>query len=303
MELTLFHGRGGSVGRGGGPTYTAIQSQPPGSVNHRLRVTVQGEMIQANFGLPDIALRTLEIYTTATLEASLLPDSAARPGWRATMERISEESRRAYRSVVFETPEFIDYFRAATPEVELGALNIGSRPPRRGGSGKSGVESLRAIPWQFAWTQTRLLLPSWLGMEVLAVESSVDELRAMYREWPFFHSTIDLIEMVLAKAEPQIAEQYVRLLVPPPLLPIGAELRSKLQQAIQAVLAITGHEELVEENRVLRRSINVRNPYVDPINLLQAALLRRYRSNKDPNLWNAFVVTVNGIAAGLRNTG
>ena len=304
VELTLFHGRGGSVGRGGGPTYTAIQSQPPGSVDGRLRVTVQGEMIQANFGLPGIALRTLEIYTTATAEATLLRGVAPEDGWRATMEQLSERSRAEYRSVVYERPEFLEYFHAATPEPELGALNIGSRPARRGASAKRGVEGLRAIPWQFAWTQTRLLLPSWLGMEIICSDdATIARLRSMYAQWPFFRSTIDLFEMVLAKAEPQIAEHYDRQLVSADLRPVGAEMRQRLGRAVDAVLRITGHEVLLQDNRVLRRSIDVRNPYVDPINLLQAALLRRYRESHDEMLWNAFVVTVNGIAAGLRNTG
>ena len=157
VQLTLFHGRGGSVGRGGGPTHLAIRSQPPGSIDGRLRVTEQGEMIQAKFGLLDIAVRTMEVYTTATLEATLAPPAPPAPEWRAAMERLSERARTSYRAVVYDNPRFLDYFHAATPEPELRALQIGSRPPRRGGG--AGVEGLRAIPWQFAWTQTRLLLP------------------------------------------------------------------------------------------------------------------------------------------------
>ncbi|HEY5610989.1 MAG TPA: phosphoenolpyruvate carboxylase, partial [Thermoanaerobaculia bacterium] len=301
VELTLFHGRGGSVGRGGGPTYVAIQSQPPGSVNGRLRVTVQGEMIQAEFGLLGIALRTLEIYTTATLEATVQPQAAPRLEWRTLMEELSESSRRAYRSIVYESRTFLDYFRTATPEPELAELNIGSRPARRG-TANAGVESLRAIPWQFAWTQTRLLLPSWLGVE-RALDRDDPTLRAMYRSWPFFRSTIDLIEMVLAKADARIAAQYERLLAPEALRPLGAELRAKLERAIALTLGVSGHAQLLEENRVLRRAIDVRNPYVDPINLVQTEILRRLRETRDERLWSAFVVTVNGIAAGLRNTG
>ncbi|HVR44107.1 MAG TPA: phosphoenolpyruvate carboxylase [Thermoanaerobaculia bacterium] len=306
VELTLFHGRGGTVGRGGGPTWLAIASQPPGSIDGRLRLTVQGEMIQAQFGLEGVAERNLEVYTTATLEATLAPAARAPAEWRAIMEEMAESSRRAYRSVVYETPEFIPYFRAATPEGEIAELNIGSRPARRK-KGTRGVEDLRAIPWQFAWTQTRLMLPTWLGVgEALAAQidrGSEATLRRMAKEWLFFRSTLDLIEMVLAKAEPAIAARYDELLVPPELGPLGEALRARLAATIDVALRVSGHEQLLAENPVLRRSIEVRNPYVDPINLVQAELLRRYRTRRDPSLFHALVVTVNGIAAGMRNTG
>jgi phosphoenolpyruvate carboxylase len=302
VELTLFHGRGGSVGRGGGPTYLAVRSQPPGSVDGRLRVTVQGEMIQAEFGLIGIALRTLEIYTTATLDATLVPSAEPRPEWREEIERMSVAAARGYRGVVYDTPRFLDYFRTATPVTELGALNIGSRPARRGGA-KKGVESLRAIPWQFAWTQNRLLLPSWLGVDEALRAADDSVLEAMARDWPFFRSTIELIEMVLAKAEPQIAAHYDRLLVPEELRELGETLRERLAETMELVKRVTGHERLLENNTALRRSIDVRNPYVDPINLVQAEILRRLRAAGDDCLQDAFVVTVNGIAAGMRNTG
>jgi phosphoenolpyruvate carboxylase len=321
MPVTLFHGRGGSVGRGGGPTYLAIQSQPPGSVDGTLRVTEQGEMIQAKFGLSGIALRTLEVYTSATLEATLATPEPARAEWRETMERLSGSARAAFRSTVYDNPQFPDYFRYATPETELDAMHIGSRPARRKAS--AGVQTLRAIPWQFAWTQTRLLLASWLGVEEILREGLSPEDRAMcsemYRDWPFFRSTLDLMEMALAKADAGIAAHYDRHLVPPHLQDLGAELRHRLTRAIDTVLAITGHRQLLEENPVLRRSIDVRNPYVDPINLLQVELLRRLRATEDPQegepppsggddsqtsaLRRALLVTINGIAAGLRNTG
>jgi phosphoenolpyruvate carboxylase len=302
-ELTLFHGRGGSVGRGGGPTYLAIRSQPPGSVNGRLRVTVQGEMIQAEFGLAGIALRTLEVYTTATLDATLDPPESPRPEWRALMQKMADAAAAGYREVVYKEPRFVDYFRAATPEVELGELNIGSRPARRGGSG--GVESLRAIPWQFAWTQNRLLLPSWLGTDdaLEAAAGSGPEIAAMMRDWPYFRSTIELIEMVLAKAESRVASHYDRVLVPEELKPLGEELRERLAMTIVMTKRVTGHEHLLESNPVLRRSIDVRNPYVDPINIIQVEILRRYRQEPLDDLRSAFVVTVNGISAGMRNTG
>ena len=306
VRLTLFHGRGGSVGRGGGPTHLAIRSQPPGSIDGRLRVTEQGEMIQAKFGLIDIAVRTMEVYTTATLEATLAPPSQPAPEWRAMMDRLSDRARTSYRGVVYEHPQFLDYFHAATPEPELRAVHLGSRPPRR--SGGEGVAGLRAIPWQFAWTQTRLLLPSWLGVEEALAEARAHGdaalLKRMYEEWPFFQSTLDLIEMVLAKADARIAAEYDRRLVPSPLRPLGDDLRSRLARATAEVLAVTGHREPVESTPVLRRSIDVRNPYVDPINLVQIELLARLRQpHAAPELMRAFAVTVNGIAAGMRNTG
>jgi phosphoenolpyruvate carboxylase len=305
VQVTLFHGRGGSVGRGGGPTYIAIQSQPAGSIDGTLRVTEQGEMLQALFGLPEIAVRTMEVYTSGTLDAWLAPPPPARPAWRALMEQLRNDARDAYRAIVYEQPRFMEYFHAATPEAELSAMNIGSRPARRKGGGS--VESLRAIPWQFAWTQTRLLLGAWLGVEEAleraAARGQDDELRAMYRDWPHFRSAIDLIEMVLAKTDGRIAAEYDRRLVPPELRPIGAEARARLDRAIASVLAITGHTELAETNPVLRRSIDVRNPYVDPINLVQIELLRRARSLQDDEVRDALRVTINGVAAGMRNTG
>jgi phosphoenolpyruvate carboxylase len=304
VAVTLFHGRGGSVGRGGGPTWHAIQSQPAGSIDGTLRVTEQGEMIQAKFGLVDIALRTMEVYTTATLEKTLLDSDVSRPAWRALMDRLAADAREAYRGLVYDRPGFVEYFRAATPEPELGSLNIGSRPTRRAQG--TDIAGLRAIPWQFAWTQTRLLAASWLGLEAALVRArergEVPALQELWREWPFFRVMMDLMEMVLAKTDARIAAQYDRRLVPAALQPIGADLRQRLAAAIEGVLAVTGHRELVEDNPVLRRSIDVRNPYVDPINLVQVELLRRLR-NGEERLRDALIVTVNGIAAGLRNTG
>jgi phosphoenolpyruvate carboxylase len=316
VPITLFHGRGGSVGRGGGPTHLAIKSQPPGSVDGTLRVTEQGEMIQAKFGLPGIALRTLEVYTTATLEATLGTPPPVDPGWRTTMERVATASRDAFRDTVYGDPRFIDYFQRATPVTELDALHIGSRPARR--DQQAALQALRAIPWQFAWMQTRLLLPSWLGIEEELSEEDRVVCRDMYRGWPFFRSTIELIEMALAKADGGIAAHYDHHLVPPDQQDLGHALRARLQRAIDVVLDITGHSQLLENNPVLRRSIDVRNPYVDPINLLQVELLRRLRaashgrsdassasSSTDDEVWlrRALLVTINGIAAGMRNTG
>jgi phosphoenolpyruvate carboxylase len=317
VRLTLFHGRGGSVGRGGGPTYLAIQSQPPGSVDGTLRVTEQGEMIQAKFGLPGIALRTLEIYTTAVLDATLAPPAVAESAWREAMDRLSAASRDVYRGVVYEDPRFPAYFHTATPEAELDALHIGSRPARR--SRAADLSSLRAIPWQFAWTQTRLLLASWLGVDAIMSEavSTADRerCREMYRAWPFFRAMIDLTAMALAKADAGIAASYDRALVEPELQPFGESLRARLAQAMAAVLTSTGHARLLDDNQVLRRSIDVRNPYVDPINLLQVELLRRLRASRGgasapvdetedvDSLQRALLVTINGVSAGMRNTG
>lgn len=308
VALTLFHGRGGSVGRGGGPTYLAIQSQPPGSVDGTLRVTEQGEMIQAKFGLKGIALRTLEVYTSATLDAALTVQTPVDPRWRDAMDRIADASRTAFRATVHDDPDFLRYFRTATPVAELDAMHIGSRPARR--QGGDGVGSLRAIPWQFAWTQTRLLLASWLGAEVLRGACPGDDgsvrCRDMYAHWPFFRSMVDLLQMALAKADAGIAEHYDRQLAPADLQPLAESLRGRLQEAIDSTLAISGHARLLEDNVVLRRSIDVRNPYVDPINLVQVELLRRLAAapaQEADALRRALMVTINGIAAGMRNTG
>jgi phosphoenolpyruvate carboxylase len=306
IRPVLFHGRGGSVGRGGGPTYLALQSQPSGTLEGRLRVTEQGEMIQALFGLPEIAQRTLEVYTSGTLEAWLAPAPPPRDEWQACMERLSGDAWRAYRGCTHDSAQFDAYCAASTPLAELAGINIGSRPARRTTGG--GLAALRAIPWQFAWTQTRLLLASWLGLEE-AFERAFARgergaLQEMYREWPHFRSVMDLFEMVLAKADAGIAAEYDRRLVPDHLRPTGEQLRERLSHAISGLLQVTGHRHLLEENPVLRRSIDVRNPYVDPINLVQIEVIRRLRQgDEDPRLRDAFVVTVNGIAAGMRNTG
>jgi phosphoenolpyruvate carboxylase len=304
VRVTLFHGRGGSVGRGGGPTHLALQSQPPGSIDGTLRVTEQGEMLQALFGFPDIAVRTMEVYTTGTLEAWLIPVGAPLAEWRGCMERLAADAGAAYCRVV-DDERFPDYFHRATPVAEIDALNLGSRPARRGSEGS--ISALRAIPWQFAWTQTRLMLGAWLGVEE-ALDGAVergegDRLKQMYREWPHFQSAVGLIEMVLAKADGRIAAEYDRQLVPPELRRIGAELRQRLRRAIRGVLDVSGHGELLEATPVIRRSIDVRNPYVDPLNLVQVELLRRLRDQPDVRTRQALMVTVNGIAAGMRNTG
>ena len=306
VALTLFHGRGGTVGRGGAPTHMAIRAQPPGSVDGTLRVTEQGEVIQAKFGLPGVAARTLELYTTAVLEATLTPPASPRPEWRAQMDALSERAHKAFRRMLHGEELFVPYFRAATPEPELGQLNIGSRPARRRKGG--GIESLRAIPWVFAWTQMRLHLPAWLGagaaLEAALQDGEEPTLREMVAQWPFFSSTLEMMEMVLAKADPDIAARYDAVLVEGDLLRVGEELRARLLRAREAVGRTLGRERLLESNPVLARSIAVRNPYVDPLNLVQASLLRRVRAGEDdPRLQQALLITINGIAAGMRNTG
>ena len=307
VGLTLFHGRGGTVGRGGGPTSLAVASQPPGSVDGRLRVTVQGETIDSTFGLPGLAERNLEVYTTATLMATLDPPRGPEPAWRKLMDKLAIRSAEAYRQMVHGEPHFVEYFRVATPELELGSLNIGSRPAGR--KGGSGIESLRAIPWTFAWMQTRLLLPGWLGAgEALSDVLASDEaevLKAMARDWPLLNSTLDLIGMVLAKTLPDIAAHYDERLVPESLRPLGDRLRERCVTTREALLVALGDEELLEDNPNLKRSIAARNPYVDPINLMQAELLCRLRAGErgESATEEALMVTIHGVAAGMRNTG
>ncbi|KAM1741112.1 hypothetical protein ACFX12_011278 [Malus domestica] len=307
IKVTLFHGRGGSIGRGGGPTYLAIQSQPPGSVMGTLRSTEQGEMVQAKFGLPQTAVRQLEIYTTAVLLATIRPPHSPREEkWRNLMEEISKISCQNYRSVVYENPEFLAYFHEATPQAELGFLNIGSRPTRRKSS--TGIGHLRAIPWVFAWTQTRFVLPSWLGVGAglrgVCEKGHTEDLKAMYKEWPFFQCTLDLIEMILGKADAPIAKHYDEVLVSESRRHLGSELRKELLTTEKYVLVVSGHEKLSENNRSLRKLIESRLPFLNPMNMLQVEVLKRLRCDDDNNkLRDALLITINGIAAGMRNTG
>ncbi|MBC3484320.1 phosphoenolpyruvate carboxylase [Pseudomonas sp. SWRI50] len=307
VELLLFHGRGGTVGRGGGPAHAAILSQPPGSVAGRFRTTEQGEMIRFKFGLPGIAEQNLNLYLAAVLEATLLPPPPPQPAWREVMDQLAADGVQAYRSVVRDNPDFVEYFRQSTPEQELGRLPLGSRPAKRRAG---GIESLRAIPWIFGWTQTRLMLPAWLGWETAlsnALQRGQGELLAQMREqWPFFRTRIDMLEMVLAKADAQIAEAYDERLVQPELLPLGVHLRDLLSQSCQVVLGLTGQPVLLAHSPETLEFISLRNTYLDPLHRLQAELLARSRGREaalDSPLEQALLVTVAGIAAGLRNTG
>ena len=313
VEVTFFHGKGGTVGRGGNPElFKAILAHPPHTINGRFRVTEQGEMITQNLGSVAIAERTLDILTAGVLCERFEHRPQPKREWLEMMKDLSELSCDAYRAIVVKESRFVPYFRTATPEVELGGLNVGSRPAKR--NPKGGVESLRAIPWIFAWTQTRLNLPAWLGVgEALRAKLQTHDkvLKEMYAKWPWFQTLIDLVEMILVKSEPQIAENYDRQLVhEEELKALGAQLRANLEQTIQSVLAVSGHSELQENNSLLLRSLLVRNPYVDPLNIIQAELLRRLRipdnviSDADKDiLRDALLITINGIANGMRNSG
>ncbi|KAJ3694346.1 hypothetical protein LUZ60_009826 [Juncus effusus] len=307
IKITLFHGRGGSIGRGGGPTYLAIQSQPPGSVMGTLRSTEQGEMVQAKFGLPHTAVRQLEIYTTAVLLSTLKPPLPPRDfRWRKVMDEISNASCQLYRNTVYLDPNFISYFQEATPQSELGFLNIGSRPAKR--KATPGISNLRAIPWVFAWTQTRFVLPAWLGVGTglkFACDTGYKpDLQNMYKEWPFFQSTLDLIEMVLAKADSGITKRYEEVLVNEERRKVGSSLREELERTGKYVLVVSGHERFEENNKSLRKLIESRLPYLNVMNMLQVEILKRLRKDEDNGkLRDALLVTINGIAAGMRNTG
>lgn len=312
VQLTLFHGRGGSISRGGAPTQQALFSQPPGSISGAIRVTEQGEMIRFKFGLEEIALQNLEIYTAATLEATLLPPPEPKQEWRDLMHQMTELSVQVYRQTVRENPHFVKYLRTVTPELELQMLPLGSRPAKRKVSG--GIESLRAIPWVFAWTQIRLMLPAWLGTGA-ALNEVLDQgqrtvLDEMLAEWPYFQTLIDMLEMVLSKADANVALYYEsHLTQDEDLKVLGTELRQRLQDAVQTLLSLKGESKLLSSNGVLDQSMKVRKPYLLPLHLLQAELMKRRRlyleqqQAENTPVDHALMVSIAGIAAGLRNTG
>eukprot|EP00521_Asterionellopsis_glacialis_P008601 CAMPEP_0195285440 /NCGR_PEP_ID=MMETSP0707-20130614/3271_1 /TAXON_ID=33640 /ORGANISM="Asterionellopsis glacialis, Strain CCMP134" /LENGTH=948 /DNA_ID=CAMNT_0040344931 /DNA_START=228 /DNA_END=3074 /DNA_ORIENTATION=+ len=311
VEVTFFHGKGGTVGRGGNPaTFKAIMAHAPDTINGQFRVTEQGEMINQNFGHGDRAERTLDIYTAAVLAEKLKERVKPPQEWRDMMGKLSELSCDAYRGVVRGDERFVPYFRSMTPETELANLNIGSRPAKRKATG--GVESLRAIPWIFAWMQTRLNLPSWLGVgdaigQVMDSDDA-DKLQEMYEGWDSFRTTIDLVEMVLAKSEPTIARHYDKTLVTDASAQeFGEEIRAIHASTEKAVLALAQHTTLSEDNTILRRMLEVRNPYVDCLNVLQAETLKRRRDQnegeEDPRLKDALMTTIAGVANGMGNTG
>ena len=305
VKLILFHGRGGTAGRGGGPAHRAILAQPPGSVDNAIRVTEQGEMIRWKFGLPDLAVQTLTGYVQSVMQATLSPVDRPKPEFVDIMDALARDSVKSYRALVNHHPDFVAYFRAVTPEGALGKLPLGSRPAKRKVDG--GIESLRAIPWVFAWTQIRLMLPAWLGSDEALSDAlrhgSGDLLRTMYSEWTFFQVYIDMLEMVLAKSDPDIAAHYEGVLLDEEHA-LGQLTRVRLQSAIESISEIKQVTELLEREPAIARSLAVRHPYMEPLHVVQAELLRRDReSPQQPLVERALMASVAGIAAGMRNTG
>ncbi len=312
VKLRLFHGRGGTVGRGGGPSYEAILAQPAGSVTGGLRVTEQGEIIASKYSDPELGRRNLEALVAATLEASLA--DAENIGERAAvyyeaLDELSAVAFTAYRSLVYETPGFVEYFRGATPIAEIAELNIGSRPASRTAS--SRIEDLRAIPWVFSWGQCRLMLPGWYGFG-LAIDAwlarradGLDLLREMHAKWPFFRSVLSNMAMVLAKTDLAVASRYAELVSEESVRePIFARIADEHGRTLRALAAITQRDQLLHDNPTLARSMRDRFPYLDPLNHLQVELLRRFRAGQtDERTRRAIHLTINGLAAGLRNSG
>ncbi len=327
LGVRIFHGRGGSVGRGGGPAYEAILAQPGKSINGRIKITEQGEVLASKYSLPDLALYNLETITTAVIQASLL-----RAGfddiepWNEIMEELAARSRSHYRDLIYEQPDFIDFFNEVTPIEEISQLQISSRPARRP-SGKKGLSSLRAIPWVFSWTQTRFLLPAWYGVgtalqEFLneAPEDHIQLLQCFYRKWPFFKMVISKVEMTLAKVDLQMGRHYVDELSKAEdkhrFNGVYNQISSEYYLTKNLVLKITGHEKLLDGDPVLQRSVQLRNGTIVPLGFIQVSLLKRLRHSKTNatsgvihsryskgELLRGALLTINGIAAGMRNTG
>jgi phosphoenolpyruvate carboxylase len=335
IGITIFHGRGGAIGRGGGPIYEAILGQPQGSVNGRIRITEQGEMLSFKYGLPAIALRNLELVFSGVAQSSLpvemlkeaeLPVHAPEH-WSVVMDRLSASAFTRYRRLIYDDPEFLHFFEQATPILELGWLNIGSRPVRR--SKGHSIEELRSIPWVFAWMQSRYVLPSWYGvggaLEEYVGENAgrLDELQQMYRDWPFLRALLDNLQMTLSKADMHIAQHYTSLVDDEKLRRrLSREILEEYERTRRMLLKIVGGKALLDATPILQRSIRLRNPYVDPLSYFQVMLLRRLRALGGPlvldqttqqtaseyeqeraRLTYAVLLTINGIAAGLRNTG
>ena len=314
IQLRMFHGRGGTVGRGGGPSYQAILAQPPGTVRGQIRLTEQGEVIASKYANPEIGRRNLETLVAATLEATLLqPTKPATPAFLDAAAQLSTASMAAYRALVYETPGFTDYFFSATPIREIAELNIGSRPASRKPSQK--IEDLRAIPWGFSWGQCRLTLPGWYGFGA-AVEAFLHApgkdpkaqlalLRKMHRQWPFFSTLLSNMDMVLAKSDLALASRYSELVTDTRLRKkVFGAIEAEWQRTTDALARITGDKERLAHNTALARSIRHRFPYIDPLHHLQVELVRRWRAGQgDDRVQTGIHISINGIAAGLRNTG
>ncbi len=314
IRLRMFHGRGGTVGRGGGPSYEAILAQPPGTVRGQLRLTEQGEVIASKYSNPEIGRRNLETLVAATLEATLLqPTKPATPAFHAAAEQLSAASFAAYRALVYETPGFAEYFFHATPIREIAELNIGSRPASRKPSQR--IEDLRAIPWTFSWGQCRITLPGWYGfgsgVQAFIEQAGKDPktqlalLRKMHRHWPFFRTLLSNMDMVLAKSDLALGALYSELVADPQLRTrVFSAIEAEWQRTTDALYRITGDRQRLAHNSALARSIRYRFPYIDPLNHLQAELLRRWRAEPgDERVHTGIHLSINGIAAGLRNTG
>lgn len=312
VRLRLFHGRGGSVGRGGGPSYQAILAQPDGAVQGQIRLTEQGEVIGAKYGNPEVGRRNLEVLVAATLETSLRPAGAepTPPAFMDAMQALSDAAFTTYRGLVYDTEGFERYFWESTVISEIAALNIGSRPASRKKS--TAIEDLRAIPWVFSWSQCRVMLPGWYGfgsaVQAFLAQHPKDGLallQRMYREWSFFATLLSNMDMVLAKSDLAIASRYADLVKDVALREaIFGRIRAEHQATVEALLQITGQRELLEANPLLKRSIRNRFPYLDPLNHVQVELLRRHREHgDDPRIRNGIHISINGIAAGLRNSG
>ena len=310
VTIQIFHGRGGAVGRGGGPANQAILAQPHGAIGGRIRITEQGEVIADRYGRPAIAARHLEQVLNAVLLTSFPSEEQISPAWEWAMERMAESGCRHYRALVYELPDFVKYFEQATPFAEISQLKIASRPVFR--SGSRNIDELRAIPWVFSWMQSRHTLPGWYGLGSAIGDFLVDhggeiaQLQEMYRRWPFWRTLIDNTQMILAKADLTIARLYADLVDDTALADdVFHKIETEYQTTVDFVCKITGQTRLLDNAPVLQRSIARRNPYVDPLSFVQLVLLKRLRAGDGPfeELLRGGLESINGIASGLKNTG